>query len=37
LRNVKCVVEADKFGLNVPELLLGPLEEDIMTPNPTLA
>jgi len=34
-RNVKCVVEADRFGLNVPELLLGPLEEDIFASNST--
>jgi len=33
-RNVRSVVQADRFGLNAPELLLGPLEEDVMAPNP---
>jgi HD-GYP domain-containing protein (c-di-GMP phosphodiesterase class II) len=28
VRNVRRVVEADQFGLNVPELLVGPLEMD---------
>lgn len=37
LRNIKCVAEAGKFGFDVPELLLGPLEEDIVTPDPTPA
>jgi HD-GYP domain-containing protein (c-di-GMP phosphodiesterase class II) len=36
MRNVKCVMEADKFGLNVPELLLGPLEVDVLASDPTL-
>jgi HD-GYP domain-containing protein (c-di-GMP phosphodiesterase class II) len=35
-RNVKCVVQADKYGLNVPELLLGPLEEDVLASDSNL-
>lgn len=34
-RNVKCVAESGKFGLNVPELLLGPLDEDILASTAT--
>ncbi len=31
LRNVKHVVEGEKFGLNVPELLVGPLDVEVVS------